>query len=739
MRRLLLLTTVLSGFPATLATAYAADGAAAGQYTTDPAAPPDPTSATNIDQIIVTASRRAEPLRDVPAAVSTVSRDQWEAKGAQFIGQELIGMPGIHVLTNDAGTYTAVTLRGVPSKVHNDALGVTVDGVPYVTGDDEVDLEQLPFAAIGQVDVVRGPMSAVYGRSAISGSINYTTRDVGRDPMAEATLQVGSYGWVHGDALLQAPTLDTPAATGALLIDAGAEHGDGWRDRTGRHEQNLFLKHVLDMGTAGRLTVTATYVNTAQQLAGELPVDARGDLVALPGGRSANWNEDGAGFYKRMMTGTAIYEVDLGDGFKSTTRVHARQALTSALQGSASEWVPGSSTVDFTGFRVDGNETGLYGEQELSWSRGPWQVLGGVVGEQIRSQHTEHWTGRTDGSNFYTQERDILTGGDINTDLWFSDRLLDGYGMQHNYAAYVQADRELGPVTLEFGGRYDIFERHVFYGPTSSNGVFGTDTSTAGDRNEHFSPKGSVSWKINDHVTTYAAYGEGFSPAFGPLWSFGSRQRGLNPELAQNVEVGVKGDALGGRLTGSVALYRLDRDDLLQVIEVNDKQATVQTGRQRSEGVEVEGAVKLDDLVPHLQASVSYAYTHAYWRYNQFIEPDTGIQRNFTGERVQGVPAHNGTIALDQGIPDWNLALKLWVDLEGDYPYDNQNSRISGGYALWNMSAEWQPLGDRLSLGLAIRNLFDRDVNLISADDNGPLGAFPQPPRQVLATAKVRF
>lgn len=756
MRRILLLTTVLSGLPATLATAYAADGAAAGQYTTDPAASPPGPDATApqagstqagstqppspLDEVVVSADRRALPLRDIPASVSTVSRDEWEDKGVQFIGQELVGMPGVHVLTNDSGTYTSLTLRGVPYKIHNDALAVTVDGVPYITGDDEVDLEQLPYAAIGQVDVVRGPMSAVYGRSAISGSVNYTTRAVGSDPMAEATLQVGSYGWIHGDALLQTPTLHTPAADGALLIDAGAEHGDGWRDRTGRHEQNVFVKHVLDMGDTGKLTVTATYVNTAQQLAGELPVDSRGQLINLPGGRAANWNEDNAGFYKRMATATAIYEVELADGLTATTRVHGRQALTSALQGSADEWTPGSGTVNFTGFRVDGNETGLYGEQELHWTRGPWQILGGIVGEQIRSQHTEHWTGRTDNGNFYTQERDIATGQDINQGLWYSDRLLDAYGMQHNYAAYIQADRTIGPVTLEFGGRYDIFERHVFYGPTSSNGVFSTSTSTAGDRNDHFSPKGSISWKITDDLTTYVAYGQAFSPAFGPLWSFASRQQGLSPELANNIEWGLKGDALGGLLTGSLALYRLDRDNLLQVIEVNDQQATVQTGRQRSEGVELEGGVKLDALVPHLSATVSYSYTHAYWRYNQFVEPYTGVVQNYTGKRVQGVPAQNGSIALNQALPAQNLNAKLWVDLSGDYPYDNQNSRISGGYALWNASLDWQPFAsDRLALGLSVRNIFDRKVNLIEADDYGPLGAFPQAPREALATAKVRF
>ncbi|WP_159107194.1 TonB-dependent receptor, partial [Azospirillum sp. B4] len=300
MRRLLLLSTILAGSPVVPASAaLAADASSSytadhtsGRHTDDPhttggqtpaapAAPQAPTSTaaddtqSPLDQIVVTATRRAEALRDVPASVSTVSRADFEQKGVLFIGDELTDLPGVLVSKNDMGTYTSITLRGVPAKVHNDTLVVMMDGVPFVTGDDEVDLEQLPFAAVGRVDVVRGPMSALYGRGAISGTVNYLTRDVTADPLREVTLQAGSDGWLHIDALLQTPTVKG----GALLVDAGQERGDGWRDRTSRRERNLFLKHQLDMGDAGRLTVTATWVDTRQGLAGELPVDSRGELI----------------------------------------------------------------------------------------------------------------------------------------------------------------------------------------------------------------------------------------------------------------------------------------------------------------------------------------------------------------------------------------------------------------------------------------------------------------------------
>nr|WP_157999376.1 TonB-dependent receptor plug domain-containing protein [Nitrospirillum amazonense] len=206
MRRLLLLSTILAGSPVLSASAaLAADVSSSyttdhttGRHTDDPhttggqtpaAVSPAADSDSPLDQIIVTATRRAEALRDVPASVSTVSRDEFEQKGVLFIGDELTDLPGVLVSKNDMGTYTSITLRGVPSKVHNDTLVVMMDGIPYVTGDDEVDLEQLPYSAVGRVDVVRGPMSALYGRGAISGTINYLTREVTDETKGEVTLQ----------------------------------------------------------------------------------------------------------------------------------------------------------------------------------------------------------------------------------------------------------------------------------------------------------------------------------------------------------------------------------------------------------------------------------------------------------------------------------------------------------------------------------------------------------------------
>ncbi len=687
---------------------------------------------TNLDEIVVTATRRATPIRDVPASVSRVDRNDFEAKATRFIGEELRGLPGLVVKTNDQGTYTDITIRGVPNRVHNDTITVLMDGVPFVTGDDEVDLEQLPFGVVGQVDVVRGPTSALYGRGAIAGTINYITREVTDEPLSQAQVGVGSHDWWSAAVLVQRPTGDV----GAILISAQAQGADGWRDRTEREEQTLFVKQRLDLSEATVLNLTGTYVNTEQGLAGELPTDANGIPVTLAGGRNGNWNQDGAGFDKRMWTGTAALSSDVTDRVSTTTRLHARHANTAGKQGFFNPYDPSSGTVNFTGFRVDGSTDTYFAEQQVDASLDDtWRLLAGLSAEQVEAHHIETWTGEFDfGPRFYTQRRNALTGAPVDANLWQSDFLLNAKARNRTQAAFAQVDGDWGVVAASIGARLDRFQRKVHYGPSGSG--YGPDPEvTVKDSDSHISPKASLRWRVNDLLTAYAAFGEGFSPGFGPVWSFRNRNKDLNPEIARNIEAGLKGQTADGRFTASVTAYQLRRSDLLQLLPVGGSARTINNGRQRSRGVEVEASA---DLGNGTALNLTYGFTDAIWTENAFLEPGTDRPFDFTGKDVAGVPRHAGRVEIVQAVPDIPVTLRAWADISGDYAYDGANSRKAGGYMLTNAAISWTAL-EGLDLTLTGRNLFDRKVNTVVANNDGPFAYFPQPPRQWVLTGMARF
>lgn len=687
---------------------------------------------TALDEIVVTATRRATAIRDVPASVSRVDRSDFEAKATRFIGEELRGLPGLVVKTNDQGTYTDITIRGVPNRVHNDTITVLMDGVPFVTGDDEVDLEQLPFGVVGQVDVVRGPTSALYGRGAIAGTINYLTREVTDEPLSQAQAGYGSHDWWNAAALVQRATGDV----GAILISAQAQWSDGWRDRTDRQEQTLFVKQRLDLTEATTLNLTGTYVNTEQGLAGELPTDSHGIPIALPGGAKGNWNQDGAGFDKRMWTGTAVLSSDVTDSVSTTTRLHARHANTAGKQGFFNPYDPASGTVNFTGFRVDGSTDTFFAEQQVDARLDDtWRVLAGLSAEQVEAHHVETWTGEFDfGPRFYTQRRNALTGAHVDANLWQTDYLLNAQARNRTQAAFAQADADWGEVAASVGARLDRFQRKVQYGPSGSG--YGPDPEvTVRDSDSHVSPKLSLRWRVSDLVTAYAALGEGFSPGFGPIWSFRNRNKDLNPEIARNIEAGVKGQTADGRFTASITAYQLRRSDLLQLLPVGGSARTINNGRQRSRGVEVEASA---DLGHGTALNLTYGFTEAIWTENAFLEPDTNRPFDFTGKDVAGVPRHAGRVEIVQAMPDLPVTLRAWADISGDYAYDGANSRKAGGYMLTNAAITWAAL-EGLDLTLTGRNLLDRKVNKVVANNDGPFAYFPQPPREWVLMATVRF
>jgi iron complex outermembrane receptor protein len=692
-------------------------------------------AASPLDEIIVTATRRAASIRDIPASVSRVDRADFDAKATRFIGEELRGLPGINVRTNDQGTYTDISIRGVPNRIHNDTIVVLMDGVPFVTGDDEGDMEQLPFGAVGQVEVVRGPTSALYGRGAIAGTINYVTREVTDEPLAAAQAGIGSYGWRQAAAMIQRPTGDA----GALLLSAELQRSDGWRDRTGRNEENVFAKQRLDLNERLRLNLTGTYVNTKQDLAGELPTDLNGVPIALPGGREGNWNNDGAGFYKRMWTSTAVLEADVTDTVTATTRLHYRHANTRAVQGAFQRFDPTEGTVDFSGFRVDGSTDTYFAEQQVDWQIDEhWRLLAGGSAERINANHIESWSGEFDyGPLFYIQRRDVTTGAYVNQGDWLYSRLMDAHARNETQAGFAQADFTWAALTLTAGARYDRFQRRVFYGPSGSG--YGPDPEVVvKDSDSRISPKLSARWQVNENVTAYTTYGEGFSPGFGPLWSFRSRDTNLAPELAKNIEAGIKASLLDNRLTGTLSVYQLKRSDLLQLLPVGASARTINSGRQRSRGVELEANADLRDINPGLALALSYGFTDAVWTENAFLEPDTNRPFDFTGKDVAGVPRHSGRVEINQRLDQPSLTLRSWVDISGDYAYDGANTRKAGGYALVNAAVTWAPM-EELELTLTGRNLFDRKVNTVISNNDGPYAYYPQAPLQWVLSGTVRF
>jgi len=129
-----------------------------------------------LDQIVLTASSIATTLKEAPASISVVDQDQLQQRGAPDITEALRTVPGVNVGFDSSGTR-GISIRGMGSAY----TLLMVDGKRINAGlttlrDYNGDLSWIPVDAIERIEVVRGPMSTLYGSDALGGVVNIITK-----------------------------------------------------------------------------------------------------------------------------------------------------------------------------------------------------------------------------------------------------------------------------------------------------------------------------------------------------------------------------------------------------------------------------------------------------------------------------------------------------------------------------------------------------------------------------------
>jgi vitamin B12 transporter len=146
-----------------------------------------------LGEVVVTATRVAQPLSDLVADVTIVDREQIERAGAGGVADVLARLPGLEIARSGgvSGT-TSVYLRGGNTQ----HTAVYLDGVRLdaQSGSGGVAWESIPLSQIDRIEVLRGPAGAVYGSDAINGVIQLFTRK-GEGPAAPFVgVGLGSHG-----------------------------------------------------------------------------------------------------------------------------------------------------------------------------------------------------------------------------------------------------------------------------------------------------------------------------------------------------------------------------------------------------------------------------------------------------------------------------------------------------------------------------------------------------------------
>ncbi len=163
----------------------------------------EPADTTRLDPVVVTATRVPTPQASVTATVTVLDGAALEAQGIRMIGDALRTVPGLDVVQSGSyGGLTSVFVRGGES----DYVKVLIDGVPVNEPGGAFDFSTLSIENVERIEIVRGPVSVMYGSDAVAGVVQiFTRRGEGRTE-GVAAARGGTYGSFDWNASAQGGT-----------------------------------------------------------------------------------------------------------------------------------------------------------------------------------------------------------------------------------------------------------------------------------------------------------------------------------------------------------------------------------------------------------------------------------------------------------------------------------------------------------------------------------------------------
>lgn len=210
-----------------------------------------------LDPIVVSATATERRLSDAPASITVIERGELERRGAEDLADALRGSPGIQ-LGGVGMTRRGISIRGMPSE-HTLVLidGKRVNSASDAVAHADFDLGWVPIEAIERVEVIRGPMSSLYGSEALGGVVNVITRAATDEWRGSAITQGSAAQGADGGATHRfGGYLSGPLIPGVLGIAINAEQRR--REQTAEREDPSQSALEGRKSTSGDLTLNWT-------------------------------------------------------------------------------------------------------------------------------------------------------------------------------------------------------------------------------------------------------------------------------------------------------------------------------------------------------------------------------------------------------------------------------------------------------------------------------------------------
>lgn len=682
------------------------------------------------EAITVTGVRQAYrgnfAVSEIPQSIAEIDAKTLEQNGIQRLTDALDLNASVVRQNTLGGLWDSFAIRGFAGD-ENMPSGYLVNGFNGGRGFGG----QRDAAGIERVEVLKGPAAALVGRGEPGGTINLVTRqaELGRT-FGTAAIQYGSWDRVRGEADVNV------ALTGGLTVRliGYAEDGDTFRDHVHQSRWGFLPSVGLAVGPDTRLTYDFEKTRVAVPFDRGIVV-LNGDFDTVP--RSRFLGEPGDGDTVARAEGHQLrLQHEFGDRWSLLVGGSIRDTLLTGFSSDA-ETVASRQTLYRDGRslsrqrrsrRYDANHKVIRAELAGEFDTGPLRhrvLIGADHDEFTYDNYFTRYRPPTLASNPTGQQGnviDILDPVYGRFPLPATSVTTDRTDRQRATGAYLQDQIEITErLQVRIGGRYDRVTLET------DNRLPGAAMPQVRRKVDRFSPQAGVVYKLAEPVSLYAAYGQGFRA------NIGTDVNGVifDPETSESIEAGVKLTLLGGALNGTLAVFQLNKANVLAT-DTDNPGYSLAIGKARSRGV----AFDLNGRLPGgVDVLVSYAYTDAEARSSMF-DPNFSF-RISPGDPLINIPKHNLNMQVAKTFVIGEREAQIGAGMQylGKRSGETGTDFMLPSHTLFRLFGKLDVM-KHLELFGSITNLFDERWY---ANSYSPLWMQPGAPRTGTVGLRARF
>lgn len=695
---------------------------------------------TEVDDIVVTAQRRAENLQRVPIVITAVNEAQLANAGVVSVANLGTVAPGVNVRTAAGGVFQP-SIRGIgtASNVVENPVALYIDGV-YLPNQNESSRE-LPD--VEQVAILKGPQGTLFGRNATAGVIQITTRRPSQKLKIEAKAEIDNYATFRGGLFVSGGLASNIAAS--VSADYVTQ-GDGWGNNltTGNdtyridHSLSLRGKLLFEPSPDTSITLIGDYLD--RKLFTYSSVSYPGTAFILPLPAPLPRRQDvysSIDPYATFSGGGASVTIEQQFDFAKLVSITAyRRGSTSYMFDVA----PVATPIFYVGVDKGAQHNKSFSQelQLVSAGSGPLSYTLGAF----------YFSSRNGNLPITRQFFPAFYGAANGPPM--ANRTTQTFGAERveSVAPFGQIGIKLRDDTnLTLGARY-TYEKRELNGRVVLNRYNGSSITVP------YLPAPLTikkpTWRIAlDHQFTpdilgYLSYNRGIKS--GGFNILNPANPAYLPERLDAYEAGFKTELLDRRLRLNMGGFYYDYSNLQVTQFVGVSQSIVNGAKARLYGIDADMFLR---ATPELSFRGGLALLHA--RFTSYPNAVGSIPKaagatliviDASGNRVPQSQKVAGSLAVDyeRDMPFGTLHANVTANYNGNYKLEADNFLTQGSYTLLNTSLAWRSTDDHFSVTIWGRNLFDEIIlNNGSSQALGYPVSYGQAPRTFGITGKVTY